>query len=282
MARIKQVFYMTKTTFLEEQHNKRVIMGFILGITLFGYWLNLFLQYALDTGEPVNVLEAFVVVEHHHKSILFLVVGWLLMISDAPFIKKNTYLLLCRSSRKQWDAAMLQYIMIQTFLYVASIVVVSVAVSILLGFWGNMWSSPVYHLAMDTNNYLGVKYNISFPWVNVMQAMTVPQAFMITFVFLFLYLVLIGFLLYVCNLLLKEIYGILIVFGIQIAGYLLQQEGITYLLSLMAKAIPGYAIDGNGGQWKVVVLFCAVILILAFVSLWLIGRVDFNDEAEEG
>ena len=281
MGRIKQVFYMTKTTFLEEQHNKRVIMGFILGITLFGYWLNLFLQYALDTGEPVNVLEAFVVVEHHHKSILFLVVGWLLMISDAPFIKKNTYLLLCRSSRKQWDAAMLQYIMIQTFLYVASIVVVSVAVSILLGFWGNMWSSPVYHLAMDTNNYLGVKYNISFPWVNIMQTMTVPQAFMITFVFLFLYLVLIGFLLYVCNLLLKEIYGILTVFGIQISGYLLQQEGVTYL-SLMAKAIPGYAVDGNGGQWKVVVLFCAVILILAFVSLWLIGRVDFNDEAEEG
>ena len=280
MARIKQVFYMTKTTFLEEQHNKRVIMGFILGIALFGYWLNLFLQYALDIGEPVNVLEAFVVVEHHHKSILFLVVGWLLIISDAPFIKKNTYLLLCRSSRKQWDAAMLQYIMIQAFLYVAGIAVVSVAVSLLFGFFGNMWSSPVYHLAMDTGNHLGVKYNISFPWVNIMQTMTVPQAFMITFVFLFLYLVLIGFLLYVCNLLLKEIYGTLIVFGIQIAGYLLQQEGAAYL-SLMAKAIPGYAIDGNGGQWKVVVLFCAIILILALISSWLIGRVDFKDAMEE-
>ena len=281
MARIKQVFYMTKTTFLEEQHNKRVIMGSILGITLFGYWLNLFLQYALDIGEPVNVLEAFIVVEHHHKNMLFLIVGWLLILSDAPFIKRNTYLSLCRSSRKKWNAAMLQYIMIQAFLYVAGIVVVSVAVSILLGFWGNMWSSPVYHLAIDTGNHLGVKYNITFPWVNVMQAMTVPQAFMITFVFLFLYLVLIGFLLYVCNLLLKEIYGILIVFGIQIAGYLLQQEGITYLLSLMAKAIPGYAIDGNGGQWKVIILFCAIIWILALISFWLIGRVDFKDEVEE-
>ena len=280
MARIKQVFYMTKTTFLEEQHNKRVIMGFILGIALFGYWLNLFLQYALDIGEPVNVLEAFVVVEHHHKSILFLVVGWLLIISDAPFIKKNTYLLLCRSSRKQWDAAMLQYIMIQAFLYVASIAIVSVAASFFCGFWGNIWSSPVYNLAMDNRNHLGVKYNISFPWVNIMQTMTVPQAFMITFVFLFLYLVLIGFLLYVCNLLLKEIYGTLIVFGIQIAGYLLQQEGAAYL-SLMAKAIPGYAIDGNGGQWKVVVLFCAIILILALISSWLIGRVDFKDAMEE-
>ncbi len=280
MGRIKPVFYMTKTTFLEEWHNKRVIMGFLLGIALFGYWLSLFFQYALDIGEPVNVLEAFIVVEHHHKSILFLVVGWLLMISDAPFVKKNTYLSLYRSSRKKWNAAMLQYIMIQAFLYVAGIAAVSVSVSTLLGFWGNMWSSPVYHLAMDTGNQLGVKYNITFPWVNVMRAMTVPQAFLLTFVFLFVYLAWIGFLLYVCNLLLKEIYGILIVFGIQISGYLFQQEGFSYV-SLMAKAIPGYAIDGTGGQWKVVILFCALLLIFALISLWLIGRVDFKDEVEE-
>lgn len=280
MGRIKQIFYMTKTTFLEEWHNRRVMMGFLLGMALFGYWLNLFLQYALDTGEPVHILEAFIVVEHHHKSILFLIVGWLLMVSDAPFIKRNTYLSLYRSSRKKWDAAMLQYIMIQAFLYVAGMAVVSAAASSLCGFFGDMWSSPVYHLAMDTGNHLGVKYNISFPWANVMQTMTVPQAFLITFIFLFLYLVLIGFLLYVCNLLFKEIYGILIVFGIQISGYLLQQEQATYL-SLMAKAIPGNSIDGNGGQWNVAVLFCAVILILAWISLWLIGRVDFKDEAEE-
>lgn len=280
MGRIKQVFYMTKTTFLEEWHNKRVIMGFLLGMALFGYWLNYFLQYALDIGEPVNILEAFIVVEHHHKSILFLIAPWLLIISDAPFIKRNTYLSLCRSSRKKWDVAMLQYIMIQALLYVVSIAVVSVAASSFCGFFGNMWSSPVYNLAMDNGNYLGVKYNISFSWANVMQAMTVPQAFMITFILLYLYLVLVGFLLYVCNLLLKGIYGILLVFGIQISGYLLQQEGVAYF-SLMAKALPGYAIDGNGGQWKVVVLFCAIILILALISLCLIGRVDFKDEGEE-
>ncbi len=255
-------------------------MGFLLGMALFGYWLNYFLQYALDIGEPVNILEAFIVVEHHHKSILFLIAPWLLIISDAPFIKRNTYLSLCRSSRKKWDVAMLQYIMIQALLYVVSIAVVSVAASSFCGFFGNMWSSPVYNLAMDNGNYLGVKYNISFSWANVMQAMTVPQAFMITFILLYLYLVLVGFLLYVCNLLLKGIYGILLVFGIQISGYLLQQEGVAYF-SLMAKALPGYAIDGNGGQWKVVVLFCAIILILALISLCLIGRVDFKDEAEE-
>lgn len=133
---------------------------------------------------------------------------------------------------------------------------------------------------MDTANHLGVKYNISFPWANLMKAMTVPQAFVVTFVFLYLYLVFLGFLLYGCNLLLKEIYGVLIVFGIQISGYLLQQEGIAQL-SLMAKSIPGYSIDGNGGQWNIIILFCAMILVLAFLSLWLIDRVDFKDAAEE-
>ena len=280
MGRIQQVFYMARTTFLEEQRNKRVIMGFLLGMALFGYWLNYFIQYALDVGEPVNILEAFIVVEHHHKSILFLVVGWLLIISNAPFIKRNTYLSLCRSSRKKWNAAMLQYIMVQAFVYVASIAVVSAAVSSVCGFFGNMWSSPVWRLAMDTDNHLGVKYHISFPWVNIIQAMTVPQAFIITFFILFLYLALTGCLLYVCNLLLKEIYGILIVSGIQISGYLLQQDGLTHL-SLMAKAIPGYAIDGNGGQWEVVLLFWAIILILVLISLWLIGWVDFKDAMEE-
>lgn len=280
MDRIKQVCSMTKTTFLEERHNKRVIMGFLLGIALFGYWLNLFLQYAREIGEPVNILEAFIVVEHHHKSILFLILGWLLIVSDAPFIKRNTYLMLYRSSRKKWNMAMLQYIIIQAFLYVAGIAVVSVAASTLFGFYGNLWSSPVYNLAMDTANHLGVKYNISFPWANLMKAMTVPQAFVVTFVFLYLYLVFLGFLLYGCNLLLKEIYGVLIVFGIQISGYLLQQEGIEQL-SLMAKSIPGYSIDGNGGQWNIIILFCAMILVLAFLSLWLIDRVDFKDAAEE-
>ena len=144
---------MTKTTFLEEQRNKRVIMGFILGLALFGYWLNNFVQYALDTGEPVNILEAFIVVEHHQKTLLFLVLGWLLIISDAPFIKRNTYLMLCRSSRKTWDIAMLQYIIIQAFLYVTGIAVVSVVVSTFLGYSGNMWSSPVYNLAMGKPSY---------------------------------------------------------------------------------------------------------------------------------
>ena len=42
MGKYKQIFCITKNTFLEERSSKRVIMGFVLGIALFGYWLNNF------------------------------------------------------------------------------------------------------------------------------------------------------------------------------------------------------------------------------------------------
>lgn len=116
-----------------------------------------------------------------------------------PFIKGNTYLTLCRSSRKRWNIAMLQYIMAQAFLYVTCIAEVSVIVSCSNGYVGNMWSSPTYELAMDTTLNINEKYHISFSWINVLENMTVPQAFMITFAFLLLYLVALGILLYVCN-----------------------------------------------------------------------------------
>ena len=49
MGKYKQIFCITKNTFLEERSSKRVIMGFVLGIALFGYWLNNFMQYVWDT-----------------------------------------------------------------------------------------------------------------------------------------------------------------------------------------------------------------------------------------
>lgn len=184
MGKIMQPFHIMRNIFQEECRDKRVIMGFILGIALFGHWLYFFLRYAWDVGEPIHILEAFIVIEHNNKNMLFLVLGWLLIIADAPFIRGNIYFILHRSSRKKWNMGMLFYIMLQAFCYVACIAMVSIIISSFWGFFGNLWSSPVYDLAMDSTNQLGVKYNVSFPWANIMKCMTVPQAFAVTFLFL--------------------------------------------------------------------------------------------------
>lgn len=280
MGKAGQVLGITKNMLRQEQGEKRAVMGFLLGIALLGWRLQLFLKYAADMGEPVNILEAFVVVVHLYKNMLFLPLGWLLLVADAPFVKGNAYLVLHRCGRKVWNLGMLLYIAVQAFLYAACLALVSVLASSPLGFAGNMWSSPVYDLAMGQAESEAMEAGIDFSWPNIMEAMHVPEAFFLTLLFLWLYLMTLGMLLYVCTLLLKGIFAILAVFGVQIGGFLLQ-EGMSPQFSLLSKSVLGYSVDGNGGEWKTALLFAGILLILTVISLCFIGRVDFQLKTEE-
>lgn len=269
----------TKGLFEQERRNGRVVMGYMLGLAIMGYWMSNFLRYAQGIGEPINILETFCVVEQHYVNMLFLILGWLFVIADAPFIKGNTYLLLYRCGRRRWSMGMIFYILIQAFFYTAVMATFTVVVSSFIGYIGNIWSSPVYSLAMDVGNNIGVKYNITFPYVMMMKTMTVPQAFAVTFLFLYLYLSFLGVLLYVCNLLFSGIAGIIIVMGIHLLGYLQMMDGYTDF-SLLARAVPGNFIDGTGGFWLSALLFLGLITVLVILSAILVKSHDFKTGAE--
>ena len=269
----------TKGMFEQERQSGRIFMGFLLGVAFMGYWMRGFLRYAAETGEPINILETFIVVEQHYVNLLFLIVGWLLVISDAPFMKGNLYLLLYRCGRRSWNMGMLLYVLIQAFLYTAAMAAFTVIISSRLGFAGKMWSSPVYTLALDVGNNIGVKYNITFPWYAMMENMTVPQAFAVTFLFLYLYLVFLGMLLYVCTLLLSGIWGIVVVMGVHLAGYLRMMDGYIET-SFFARAVPGNFIDGTGAYWKSALLFLVLIAVLMALSTVFVKRIEFHPGTE--
>lgn len=269
-----------KGMFLQEQRNGRVVMGYLLGFAIMGYWMNGFLRYAADTGEPINILETFCVVEQHYVNLLFLVLGWLLVVADAPFMKGNLYLLLYRCGRKRWNMGMFFYILIQAFLYTAALAAFTIIISSFFGFAGKMWSSPAYSLALDVGNNIGVKYHITFPWLMMMKTMSVPEAFAVTFLFLYLYLAFLGVLLYTASLVFSGITGIVTVMGVHLAGYLRMMDGHTKT-SLLARAVPGYFIDGTQSYWQSAVLFFALIIILMALSSFFIRNFDFFMGREE-
>ncbi len=269
----------TKGMFQQEQRSGRVVMGYLLGFAVMGYWIACFLRYAADTGEPVNMLEAFCVVEQHYVNMLFLVLGWLLVVADAPFIKGNLYLLLYRCGRKRWNMGMLFYIFVQAFFYTGAMAAFSVIVSSPFGFAGDIWSSPVYALALDVGNNIGVKYNITFPWLEMMKAMSVPQAFAVTFLFFYLYLALMGVLLYTFALLFSGNTGMGAVMGVHLAGYLRMMDG-HIKTSLLARAIPGNFIDGTLSYLQSAALFLSMIIVLMVLSSFFINHVEFDSGTE--
>ncbi len=268
-----------KGMFWQEQRSGRVIMGYLLGYAIMGYWMSGFLRYAADTGEPINILETFCVVEQHYVNMLFIVLGWLLVVADAPFIKGNIYLLLYRCGRKRWNMGMFFYILVQAFLYTAAMAAFTIMISSFFGFAGNMWSSPAYSLALDVTNSIGTKYNITFPWLMMMKTMSVSEAFAVTFLFLYLYLAFMGALLYAAALLLSGIAGMVVVIGGHLVGYLRMMDGDTET-SLLARAVPGYFIDGTLSYWQSAALFLGLIAVLMVLTSVFVKKVDFQSGKE--
>lgn len=278
MRKLQSILHITKSLLLYEWSDKRVIMGFLAGVTVPFYWLKNFLDYAADAGEPVNILEAFVVVEHEYKSVMFLVLGWFLIVSDAPFINGNTYYSLCRTKKRDWNLTMVFYILVQAALYTAGVALPTVIASLPCGFAGKMWSNPVYLLSQDHNLSRSAEYGISFLQRDMMRAVNMPQAFLATVLCFFLYLVLTGLILYTGNLLLGGIWGLAIAFIVHVGGF-----GMRFLghigLALMGYASPGNFADAGGMRLvrpvAVMVVFAATLVA---VQCCLIDKVDFKEQ----
>ncbi len=283
-AGVREPFLFMRGIFIQESRCVRVHMGYLLGIAILGWYLTGFLRYALAMGEPVNIWEAFVVIEQEQSGLLFLALGYFLVIADAPFVKSNTYFMLYRSSRKNWNMGMLFYVLLQAFLYVSCLAAVTVVVSSFIGFHGDIWSSPVYRLAQDSGNVLAVRYGVSFYWKDMMRQMTVPQAFGLTFLSMYCYIAFLGMLLYVCNLALGGFWGMFFSAGVHLMGYVFRLDGeafgLTAGLSLLRQAVPGYFVDGTNAYWKPPCMFLTLIFLMACLSLWLVRKTDMQKRAE--
>ena len=241
---IKSIFVITKNILLYERTEKQVIMGFLVGMVIPFWWLKNFLDYVVSTGEPVNILEAFPVIVHEGGSMLFLVLGWFLVISDAPFVSGNTYYSLYRTKKRSFHGAMVLYILVQAAFYTAAAALVTVLVSLPYGFIGKMWSSPVYMLSRDFGAVIYEKYGTAFAQQDMMRHLAVPQAFAATALCFFLYLAVTGMILYTLSLFMGGIWGVLITVMIHFSGMGLSYPGLAKF------ALIGYAAAGNFADYE--------------------------------
>ena len=272
---MSKVIIIFKGMLRQEMGSIRVIMGYLLGMTFLALGLNDFLRYVIDIKEPVNIFEAFIVTASQSMAGRFWMLGYLLIVADAPFVKANTYIILYRSGRRIWSMGMLFYVCIQAFLYTMCFTAVSVAVGTPFGFFGRIWSSPVYMLATGTSSAIAGKYNIYFDGMAMMQHMTVLQAFGITFLYMFCYLAFIGVLLYVCSLVLGSFWGLASVAVVHLGG-----RFVSFLTKLPRS--PVSCVDGAGSHWRHPCIFLALILIMSAVSLFVVGRVDIQARTRGG
>lgn len=266
---MSKVIWITRGILRQEMGYARAVMGYLLGLTFLALGLYDFLRYAAEIKEPVNLLEAFIVTENQGMAGRFWIMGYLLVIADAPFVRGNTGMILYRSGRRVWSVGTALYVLIQAFLYTACFAAFSVAASIPCGFPGKLWSSPVYLLAANTSEAIARKYHVYFEGMAMMKYMTVLEGFGITFLYMFCYLALIGMLLYACSFLPGGFWGL-------VAAAVAHLGGVILSFFALLPWSPVHYIDGVGNHWKYPCIFLVFTFSMIAVLQFAIGRVDIQ------
>ena len=265
--------------------SKRVLLGYLVGISIMLKFAVGYIQYGKYIGEPINVLEPFIIVGDCDRIIMLLTVGWLLIMSEAPFVNKISFYALYRTQRKLWNEAMVIYIFVQAILYYAVIAVVLMLLGGMNGYLANIWSVPFIDvLSSGSDSYL---YGVDFPSSDYADVQSVYMGFVHTFALQVLYAVIIGIFVYVISQMTNRMAGPIAAFILHFLGYEIMKEGygivITY--SLLARSIPAFQLGKNAlvNLGQSYLIFIVIIILLVELSGKLVNYMDFKNMAiQEG
>lgn len=279
MNKMKDILKICVYQFRIQIVSKRVWLGYLVGIVIimkqsFGYFV-----YANTLKEDINVLEAFVIAGNNYNTAMFLVLGWLLVISEAPFVNNNSLYLIYRTNKKNWNMAMLLYIFLQAIIYYSLIAGCTVLFSGKKGFFANIWSNPLIRMTENVNKI--TEFNVYFPYSSFIKEVSVFQAFLYTWLLCFLYGLILGLFLYTFNLFSNQIAGAVAAFLFHFLGYEIMKEGFMVIIeySLLARSIPVLQIGENLGVTfqETLLVYAVIIFMLNVASNKIVKFTDFRE-----
>ena len=251
-------------------------LGYMVGFVLIINHYFSYIQYAQDIGESINVLEPFLVAANNPNTIVFLILGWLLVISGVPFIDHISYYAIYRTKRKTWNCAMILYICLQAVLYYLILLVVTILTSMKNGYFANIWSYTIRKVISNVGN----EYNINFPYEAFVSGESVYVSVIHTLALAVGYAVLMGLLTYIVSLISKRNIGPVIGVLFHFLGYEIMKEGlgITIHFSLLARSIPALQIgeDALTGILDTYIVYAIILMLLFEISQKLIQHIDFR------
>jgi len=272
---IKLCFY----EFRLESHSKRVWLGYFVGSVVILKQTMGYLLYSSGAGLSENVLEAFIISGNTYNTVMFLVLGWLLVISEAPFVNHNSTFLIYRTTRRKWNGGMLLYILLQGICYYAILALSSIIPGMANGYFADIWSSAIINLGTNRNAFNGIE--VYFPYHVFMKEVSVFKAFALTWTLCFAYGLIIAMILYVFNLFANRVMGVLAAFAFHFLGYEIMKEGFMVVIrySLLARSVPVLLIGSNLGvsTEQSYLLFMLIAAGLTTASAVIIKHVDFNN-----
>lgn len=246
-------------------------LGVLTGIALTLQYTAQFVWFSMKIGQPINVIEPFFYICNNFRTSMFVFLGLLLILSDAPFVTSRTVQVICKTTRRMWNASVFVHIVLLSLMYYGILLLFSASIASVNGYIGSAWSIPMVEVASG-NQLAMVKYNLSFEYYGYIHENGIISAAIQSFCGIMLYGVVEGVVLYVFNMSEKWKAGTALAIIIHFSSYITQAEWMerySLLTYSMAASEKSYWIF----FLIVIVLYFAANIKCKYMDIHCIGEV---------
>lgn len=258
--------------FLSWLNSLQVIAAFMVGITLSVYFEDRLLSYSNQLRYMLHVCEPYVYITSEPKMFSAVMLGGLLLLSDAPFITPLSQEEMLRIGRKKWVYSQIFYIFLASFLYFTMIFIATAVVgSFVCGvyFLGG-WSDTMEILAFTNPSAAATNFHIKFVAPEMLQTISPAVATLEGIFFQSLYLVMIGLIILCINMNTHRNYGWIVGSVLHFIGYLVYANsgfGMQAKYSLLCATIPAFHYVPSMSMPGIYCFFLLLVPIVVIIQI---------------
>ena len=138
--------------------DKQVITAFSL-ICLYMYVLEPIKKYSMDFGEPINVIEPFIIFLSNGFCMPIILMTFTVLMIDFPDISGNSTFLLIRTGRAKWYKSQIMFVVVSAVSFVLLLLIFSILLMADKAFSANIWSN----VERLMNNFQYVQLRNQYP-----------------------------------------------------------------------------------------------------------------------
>ena len=251
----------------------RVVASFILGFGLSVILATRYISFARVVGSPVQIVEMFVLAGSADYVMPGILLGALLLVSNAPFVYESTPYEILRTGNKKWICASTAYLIVCCTMYYLAIALAFAVMAVAGGSVSidDQWSTAINMLAEGNAQFEISNFKLSFSFPDYIHSLTPYGAFLRTFFFNGLYALILAMCIFSVNLFASVNCGWIPAFAIHISGTVILKNNWLRVnlgkLSLLECAMPAYHFEKGMSPLHALILLTVPTTLLIILCI---------------
>lgn len=244
------------------------LIAILLSVGLMIPLVQSYAEFTDMLGSSAHAVDIFVIAGSTISMFTRTLLGWLVLISDAPFITPRSSYEIMRMGRKSWIISRIFYMILSCWIYLILNILVCIVLlrtKIPLTF-NSQWSQPMYMLAEKQPEFAVQSFSLLFPYPEFIHRWGPWQAEAVTFLCNSLYMLLLGSIVFVVNIRTHKNLGWVIASGFHMVGYTIYMNHYSLpgmQFHPLSVALPASEIQ-QGHDCTGIILLVAILIIIWF------------------